>query len=202
EEEQMMFGIARAETARKPPTRQRDQDPIEAHRDVHEEPSAGTAARERAGRALVPVHVTPPIVPRRYGGTRVFASLAASIYMGRVSGRPCADRQRDLAVERLEEPNEPIDRLVVVGLVEKAIELRGRGSETADDLTAREWTSREPLLRLDRQRVEQTVSEMIGIFVVVEHLLDMDRALTTRCEGVGDCLGSELAIHTNLSNWI
>src|SRR5215813_2240664 len=114
--------------------------------------------------------------------------VTASIYMGRVSGGPCVDRQRDLAVERLEEPNEPIDRLVVVGLVEKAIELRGRGPETANDLTARERTLRQPLLRLERQRVQQTVSEMIWVLVVVEDLLDVDAALTTRCECIGDCL--------------
>jgi hypothetical protein len=82
-----------------------------------------------------------------------------------VSGRPRTHRQRDLAVERLEERDEAINRLVVVRLVEKPIELRGRGTETADDLTARERTSREPLLRLERQRIEQTVSEMIGILL-------------------------------------
>src|SRR5262249_23264932 len=82
QEKQMVFVIAGAETARKPPPRKRDEDPIEAHSDVHEEPGAGTAARECAGRAVVPVHATPPIVPRRYGGTRVFASLLCLIGMG------------------------------------------------------------------------------------------------------------------------
>jgi hypothetical protein len=51
------------------------------------------------------------------------------------SGRTGADTQRDLAVERLEQGHEPINRLVVIRLVEEPIELCGRCTKTPDDLS-------------------------------------------------------------------
>ncbi len=98
---------------------------------------------------------------------RISAAAGRDRRGSRGSGGPGADRERDLTVERLEQRHEPINRFVVIRLVEKPIELRGRGTQAPDDLTARERTFRQPLLRLECQRVQQAVTEMIGILVVI-----------------------------------
>ena len=98
---------------------------------------------------------------------RISAAAGRDRRGSRGSGGPGADRERDLTVERLEQRHEPINRFVVTRLVEKPIELRGRGTKAPDDLTARERTFRQPLLRVECQRVQQAVTEMIGILVVI-----------------------------------
>ena len=73
---------------------------------------------------------------------RISAAAGRDRRGSRGSGGPGADRERDLTVERLEQRHEPINRFVVIRLVEKPIELRGRGTKAPDDLTARERTFR------------------------------------------------------------
>src|SRR2546426_6578001 len=80
----------------------------------------------------------------------------------------------DVTVENLKQGHELIDGLIVVRLIQEPIEL-GRGSpESADDLTLRYGASRDSLLSLKRQPVEDPIPQVIGVLVVLDHLFDLD----------------------------
>src|SRR5262245_19877706 len=94
----------------------------------------------------------------------------------------------------MEEREHLVDRLAVVGLVEQPIELRRRRTQPPDDLPAAQPAARDPLLRFDRQSMEDQVSQVGRILVVLKDLLDMNCVLGTGAKDIREALAAYLRI--------
>ena len=90
---------------------------------------------------------------------------------GIAAGGLRSNDQVHVTVEHLQQGEQLIDRLAVVRLIEKSIQLRRRCPESAHDLALREGVRCDSLLRLKGQSVQQEIAEVRRILVVLEHLL-------------------------------
>ena len=95
-----------------------------------------------------------------------------------------------------------VDRLAVVGLIEKPVQLRRRCAESTHEFAFRERTGVGSLLRFDGEPVEQEVPQIAGILVVLEHLLHVHRAAAAGVEHIGERLPAGLLIHEALAHGI
>jgi hypothetical protein len=73
----------------------------------------------------------------------------------------------------LEQRDQLIHGLAVVRLIEQSIQLGGGCPQPAHDLALRERALRDPLLRFDRQPVQQEIPEVRRGLAVFEHLFDV-----------------------------
>ena len=72
-----------------------------------------------------------------------------------------------VAVQDMQEGQQLVYCLSVVGLIQEAVELRRRRSQPADDLPFREGARLHPLLGFDGEPIQQRVTQVAGILVVL-----------------------------------
>ena len=101
------------------------------------------------------------------------------------SGGLRPDDQVDVTVEHLQQGQQLIDRLPVVRLIEKAIQLRRGRSQPAHDLALRERALCDSLLCFQRQSVQRGDRGGRSDPGLLEHLLDVHRAGAAGVEDVG-----------------
>ena len=98
------------------------------------------------------------------------------------------NHQINVTVEHLQQGQDLVDRLTVVSLIEKAIQLRRRRPEPAHDLALRKRALCDSLLCFSvsrSDRYNQEIAEVRWILVVLEHLLDVHDAGAAGVEDVG-----------------
>jgi len=71
----------------------------------------------------------------------------------------------------LEKPEQLVDRLPVVRLIQESVELRWGRSKAMDDLTLGQRCGGDALLRFERQSIEEQVAEVVRILVVLANFL-------------------------------
>ena len=103
----------------------------------------------------------------------------------RSSRRLRSDHKIHVALEHLKQRQELIDRLPVVRLIQQPVQLGCRRPEPPDDLAFGQRAPADPLLRLQRQPVEQQISQVVGLLVELEHLLHVHGPCAPRPEFVG-----------------
>jgi len=87
-----------------------------------------------------------------------------------------------------------INRLAVVGLIEQAVELCRRGAQSTDDLAPAQPASGDSPLSFERQSVEEPVPEILRVLIVFEHPIDVDRALLSRGEGIAEAFSADFGV--------
>ena len=85
----------------------------------------------------------------------------------------------------MEQRKQLAKRLAVVGLVKKAIELASGGPQPSDYLALAERSRLQALLSLDGQLVQQQITKIAWVLVVLENLVDVHRSLSPRLEYIG-----------------
>jgi len=108
----------------------------------------------------------------------------------------------DLAVEDLKKAKHLIDRLPVVRLIQQSIKLRGRRTETTDDLPLGQSCAFDSFLRFERQLIQSEVAEICRILVVFEDVVGVHGALFAGLENVRESVSPELGIHVDVPNGI
>ena len=106
--------------------------------------------------------------------------------------------QINVIVEHLQQSQHLIDRLAVVRLIEKAIQLRRRRPEPAHDLALRERARCDSLLCFERQSVQQQIAEVGGILVVFEDLFNVYGAGAAGVKDVAERLPASLRVDRKL----
>jgi hypothetical protein len=108
----------------------------------------------------------------------------------------------DVAIEHVKQIKHLINRFLVVGLIEDPIELGRGGAEPTNDLTFRQRAHFDPPLCLERQPVEKKITQVAGILVVLENLLDVNRPLPAGFERVNKPLPFQLFIYHDASDTV
>src|SRR5205814_4883833 len=114
------------------------------------------------------------------------------------SGGLRPNHQINVTVEHLQQGQDLIDRLAVVRLIEKAIQLRRGRPEPAHDLALRERALCDSLLCFERQSVQQEIAEICWILVVLEDLVDVHDAGAAGVENVAERLPASLRVNGEL----
>src|SRR5215467_1009220 len=114
-----------------------------------------------------------------------------------VRSRLLTNDELDLAVEDLKKSKHLIDRLPVVRLIQKPVELRRGGAEAADDLPLGQSRTVDSFLRLERQPVQGQVAEIRGVLVVFEDVVAVHAGLFAGLEHVREPFGAEFGIHVH-----
>lgn len=92
----------------------------------------------------------------------------------------------------MEQREQPVDRLAAVGLVEQAVELCRRGAQPPDDLTPAQAAPGDPFLGFEGQSIEELVPEILRVLIVFEDLIDVDRALLSGGESIGEAFPADV----------
>ena len=101
----------------------------------------------------------------------------------------------DVAVQDMQEGQQLVERLPVVGLVQETVELRRGCSQPPDDLPFREGAGLDPLLGFEGELVQQRIPQVGGILVVFQDLLEVHRSLSPRGQHIGKPLPVQFLVH-------
>src|SRR5437773_8072466 len=105
-----------------------------------------------------------------------------------------ANDQVDIAIQNMKEREKLVDRLTIVGLVEQAVELCRRGTQPPDDFAPAQPASGDPLLRFEGQSIEELVPQIPRVLIVIEDLIDVDRALLSGGESIGETFPADFGV--------
>ena len=106
---------------------------------------------------------------------------------------PPPDDDRYLAPQDVEQRDHLIERFRRVGGIKQAIELGKRGPEATGNLAPAEAAWLDAISGLDRELVEEQLAHVVRFLVVLQHGVEMNRALRSGREHVRASLASSLS---------
>src|SRR5205809_5506183 len=113
---------------------------------------------------------------------------------GMSGGGSRIDDELHLAVEHMEKSKQLRQALPGVRRVQQPIELRHGRAETTGQLSAAQTRAINSSLRFDGELVDQQLSEVARVLIVLERVIDMHCTFGTGFENVGDSFVPELLV--------
>src|ERR687897_976432 len=104
----------------------------------------------------------------------------------------------NVAVQDLQQRKKLIERLSIVRLIKEPIELSRRRTQPTNDLSRRKRAGLDPTLCLQRQPIEELVSHIGWVLVVIKNLLCVNIATRSGAKDVPECLAPRLGINDDL----
>ena len=107
----------------------------------------------------------------------------------------CSHNDIDVAVENMQEVQDLINRLSIIGLVEESVELGRRGAQPPNQFSLGQRARFDSFLRLHSQPVKQEVSKITRILVVLKDLFDMNRSLFAGLKDIDEAFTVDFLVH-------
>src|SRR5881296_46999 len=85
----------------------------------------------------------------------------------------------DVAIENPEQSKQLVDGLPIIRLIKKSVELGWGRAEPPDDFALGQRRGGDSLLSFESQLVQKEISQVVGILIVFENVLDVHRSLAT-----------------------
>jgi hypothetical protein len=104
------------------------------------------------------------------------------------TGRLLPHHEFDLGIQDVQQLRQLVERFLVVCLIEQPVELRRGRAQPANQLPLAQSAALDAFLCGQGELVKEQVSQITGISIVFQHVIDVDCPLLSRFQNIGERL--------------